>query len=84
MTDDQSLLEDEDDNNDEDGNPIPPHIIAEQKHTEELFSAYQRKFGEGPPMFSMPPDRGEQLDMIENALKTGQPIHFECPPDCVL
>ena len=64
---------------DDDG-PEPPEI----QRARELHEAYRRKFGEYAPRFGVPyDDEAGELEAIEQALRTGQPIKDETPPGCV-
>ena len=48
---------------------------------EELFNAYQRKFQEPGPMFTLGSDLPYVVKRIREALKTGKAIESELPPD---
>jgi hypothetical protein len=57
---------------------------AELKRVRELHQAYRDRFGEWAPRFGVPyTNEAEELEAIEQALKTGRPIEDQTPPGCV-
>ena len=66
---------------DDDGNMVPEP--PEMKRARELHEAYHARFGEWAPCFGVVyEDEAEELDAIERAIKTGQPIVLDLPPGC--
>lgn len=56
----------------------------EMKRERELFERYRRRFKEYPPDFGVSDSEWPAfLKQVEEALKTGQPITLELPPDAV-
>jgi len=56
----------------------------EMKRARELHEAYHRRFGEWAPSFGVVyASEADELDAIERAIKTGQPIEDQTPPGCV-
>jgi len=64
---------------DDEDRPEPPEL----KRARELHEAYRARFGEWVPKFGVPyTTDDEELEAIEEALKTGVPIRENIPPGC--
>jgi hypothetical protein len=53
----------------------------EQTELKALFEEYERRFGEGPDMWALGCEN--QAEQLREAIRTGQPIKLDIPPDCV-
>lgn len=66
---------------DDDGNLVPEPV--EERRARELHEAYHERFGEWAPSFGVSyGSEAEELDAIEQAVKTGRPIEAQTPPGC--
>jgi len=75
-----SMTDRHDELGDDENRPEPPEL----KRARELHEAYHARFGEWAPRFGVPyTTEEEELDAIEQALKTGQQIKDQTPPGCV-
>lgn len=60
--------------------PERPNEPPEWKRAREIHEAYQKQFGEQPPIFGQPND--DLLDRMVQAMKTGRKIREQLPPGC--